>query len=109
MGVKRTDRLESPRLSLGAFRLRPDHGLPVRIENQVTAGADFEPVPSGLVAIEEKRLANRVLVRTGFDRHISIAQNIGRSQHILATVHHIGEMVQPSRGTAAVASDGDVV
>src|SRR4030095_5492979 len=40
--VKRTHRLQAPRLAFRAFRLRPDNRLPVRVEDQVAAGPDFE-------------------------------------------------------------------
>ena len=84
-------------------------GFPVGVEDQVTAGADLEAVAARLVAVQEERLPDGVLVRAGFNRHVGIAQDVGRPQHVLAAVHHVGEVMQPARRAAAVVRDGDVV
>ena len=72
------------------------HRLPVRREDQVSAGADLEPVAARLVAVEKKCLPYRVLVGARLDRHVGITQDIGRSQHVLPAVHHVREVMQPS-------------
>src|SRR3954469_17000331 len=98
--MKRADRLQTPGLPFRSFRLRPHDGLPVGIEDQISAGADLETVASGLVAVEEERLPDRVLVRARFNRYVSIAEDVGGPQHVFTAVHHVRQMMKAAGGTA---------
>src|SRR5258708_13366754 len=57
MGMKRLDRLQSPRLALLALLLGPYDRLPVRRQDEPGSGiGDFAPLPARLVPINKKRL-----------------------------------------------------
>src|SRR5258705_5365422 len=87
-----------PRLSFGAISLRPDDRLPLGVENQITAGANFKAVPARLIAVEEECLSDVVFMRTRLDRHVRVAQDVRRTENVLAAIHHVREVVQsPSR------------
>jgi hypothetical protein len=78
MRVKRLDRLQSPSLALLALFLRPDDRLPVRRQDEAGTGVgDFDAVAAGLIDVEEKRLLDRMLVRTGLDVNAVFEKDIG--------------------------------
>src|SRR5258708_15068493 len=85
MGMKRLDRLQSPRLPFLAFLLGPYDRLPVRRQDEPRAGiGDFDPVAAGLVDIKKKRLLDGMLVRAGLDIDAVLEEDVGRARETAA-------------------------
>ena len=99
MGVKALDRLEAPRLSLFPFGFGPDDRLPVRRQDQASAGiGDLDAVAAGLVDVKEERLLDGVLVRAGLDVDAVFQENVGGSQNVLARINGVGHVMKASPG-----------
>ena len=107
--VEARDSLETPGLTLRAFALRPEHGLPIGREDQISAGAHLDAVAGGLPGVEEERLLDRVLVWPRLDvdavsRQMSAAR---RTSSRWSTA--VGDVVQPAPCPGRVAAVGDLV
>src|SRR5262245_8519788 len=77
VGVKALDRLEPPRLPFLAFRLRPHDRLPVGRENQARARAvELDAIAARFVNVQEERLLDGVLVRSGLDVHAVLEADV---------------------------------
>jgi hypothetical protein len=95
VGVERVDRLQPPRLALGAFGGGPADGLPVGGEDDAGAGvAQFDPVAAGLPDVEEERLLNGVLVRSGLDVHAGLEEHVRGAEDVLPGIGREGDVVQ---------------
>src|SRR5260370_37560360 len=101
--MKRLDRLQPPRLALPALLLGPHDRLPVRRQNETGAGVgDFDAVAAGLVDVEEKRLLDGVLVRTGLDEDAVLREDVGGWQGFLSAVGRVGDVMETPRRIGAV-------
>ena len=104
MGMKQLDRLQPPRLALLALFLGPDDRLPVRRENKTGAGVgDFDAVAAGFVDVKEKRLLDRVLVRTGLDIDAVLQEDVGSAQDFFAAVERIGDVMEAAGRIGMIA------
>ncbi len=110
MGVERLDRLQSPGLAFLALFLGPHDRLPVRRQNQPRAGiGELDAIAARLIDIKKEGLLDRVLVRTGFDMHAVLQEDVGGAQNLLAAVDREGDVMQAALGAGAVARIGEVV
>src|SRR6202022_4921944 len=95
MGMKRLDRLQSPRLAFLALLLGPHDRLPVGREDQARAGiGDLHPIAAGLVDVKKKCLLDGVLVRAGLDMDAVLEKDIRGTQNLLAAVERVGDMME---------------
>ncbi len=109
VSVERVDGFQTPSLAGFAFLLGPDDGLPIGVENCVTAGGDFDAIAAGFVEIEKKRLTNGMFVRAGFDEGAAFAEEVGHFENIFARFHEVSDVVETTVVTGGVFGDGDVV
>ena len=85
---------------------RPHDGLVLGIEDEVAPGGDLDAVATGLQAVEEEALGDRVLGGRGLDRHVVVEEEVGRAQALLARVDPEGEVVQaPARAVGVGGVD----
>src|ERR1700687_1190840 len=103
VGMKRLDRLQPPRLSLLALFLGPDDRLPVRREDEASAGiGDLDPIAAGLVDVEKERLLDGMLVRPGLDEDTVLQEDVGGAQHVLAAVERVSRVMEAAGGIGAI-------
>ena len=104
------DSLESPRLALLSFGLGPADRLPVGSQDQARAGVgDLDAVASRFVNVQEKRLLDGVLVRTGLDLDAVLQEDVGGEQDLLAAVDGVGDVMEAALGAGRVAGIREVV
>src|SRR5882724_8700968 len=110
MGMKRLDRLQSPRLAFFTLFFRPDDRFPVWREDEASAGVgDFDAVAAGLIDVEEKRLLDRVLVRAGLDMDAVLQEDVGGAQDFLAAVERVGDVMKAAGRIGVIVRIGEVV
>src|SRR3954451_8948442 len=99
MRVEGLDRLQSPSLVLGAFRLAPHDRLPIRREDQPGAGiGDLDAIAARLVDIKEERLLDCMLMRAGLDEHAILEKDVGRAQNFFAAIERVCDVMEaPAR------------
>jgi hypothetical protein len=84
----------------------PADRLPVRRENESRTGiGHLDAVAARLIHIQKEGLLDRVLVRTGFDMHAVLEEDVGRAQDLLALVERIGDVVEAA-GAIVIAGIG---
>src|SRR4051794_39021302 len=110
MGMERLDRLQSPGLALLALFLGPDDRLPVRCQNETGSGiGDLDAVAAGLVDVEEESLLDGVLVRAGLDVDAVFEEDVGGTQHVLAAVERVGDVMEAAGLAEMVTRTGEIV
>src|ERR1700750_3347030 len=78
VGVKGLERLQAPGLALVPFGPGPGDRAPVRRQHQPgDRVAQLDPVPARLVDVEEERLLDGVLVRSGLDENPVVQADVG--------------------------------
>ena len=83
--VEGRDGRQAPGLALLPIRLAPDNRLPVGCQHQTRAGAgDLKAIPARFIYIQEKRLLDGMLVRTGLHEDAVLQANICSAQDVLA-------------------------
>src|SRR5690348_14240287 len=110
VGVEGLDRLQAPGLALGPFGLGPGDRAPVRRQHQPGDRiAQLDPVPARLVDVEEERLLDGVLVRSGLDENPVVQADVGGPDDVLARVRRERDMVQAPARSGPVARVHQVV
>src|SRR6201989_3283351 len=110
VGVEGLDRLQAPGLALGPFGLGPGDRAPVRRQYQPgDRVAQLDPVPARLVDVEEERLLDGVLVRSGLDENPVVQADVGGPDDVLARVRCERDMVQAPARSGPVARVHQVV
>src|SRR5579883_488441 len=95
MRMEALDRLEAPGLSLLALGFAPADRLPIRRQDQSSAGTgDFDAVAARLIDIEEKGLLHRMFVRAGLDEDAGFEENVGGAQDFLAAVERESDVMK---------------
>src|ERR1700760_514076 len=110
VGVEGLDRLQAPGLALGPFGLGPGDRAPVRRQHQPCDRiAQLDPVPARLVDVEEERLLDGVLVRSGLDENPVVQADVGGPDDVLARVRRERDVVQAPARPGPVARVHQVV
>src|ERR1700749_3255819 len=110
VGVEGLDRLQAPGLAPGPFGLGPSDRAPVRRQYQPgDRVAQLDPVPARLVDVEEERLLDGVLVRSGLDENPVVQADVGGPDDVLARVRRERDMVQAPARSGPVARVHQVV
>ncbi len=93
-----------------ALRSAPDNRLPVRRQDQASAGVrDLDPVAAGLVNVKKERLLNGVFVRAGLDEDAVFEEDVGGAQHVLAAVQRVGEVVEAASGIGVIVRISEII
>src|SRR6478735_4338849 len=108
--MERLDGFHAPGLPFAALLLAPlDHGR-VRVKQQAGAGVgQFDPVAAGLPDIQEERLVDGVLVRTGLDVDAVFKEDVRGLQDVLAGIGGERHVVEPVAVLEPVVGIHDVV
>src|SRR5580765_6274905 len=110
VNMERFDGFQTPGLTLLPLRLGPTDGLPVGRQDQASPRVgDFDAVPSGFVDIQEKRLLDRVFVRTSLNLDSVFEKNIGGQQNFLAAVDRIRYVMESALGAGRVLGVSEIV
>lgn len=110
MGMETLDCLQPPGLAFFAVAFGPDHGFPIRLENQPRTGiCQLHAVACRLPDIEKEGALDCMFMGPGFDVNTVLEEDVGSAQNIFAGIRRIGEVMKTSLAAPMLFGTGQII